>query len=130
MHQLTPPLVEVYDGHTIPFAPNSFDVVLCLYIFHHFEHQLSVLQQCAKVSQRVLVFEDLPEETSKPLLSRLFFGCHFLAFSQPFHTHLNRSRVEWRQLLRRAGFVVEREFDVPATLAIPYRRIGLLAARI
>ena len=124
-----PPLVEQYDGQTIPFPANSFDLVLCLYIYHHFEHQLSVLQQCAKVSQRVLIFEDLLEETTEPLLSRIFFGFHFLAFKQPFHTHLNRTRVEWRQLLRRAGFEVEQEFDVPATLVIPYNRVGLLAKR-
>ena len=127
--EASPPLVQKYDGRTIPFSANTFDLTLCLYIFHHFEHQLSVLQECARVSKRILVFEDLVEETQEPVLSRIFFGFHFLAFKQPFHTHLNRSRAEWKQLLARAGFTLEHEFDVPATLAIPYRRVGLLAVR-
>jgi hypothetical protein len=88
-----------------------------------------LLRQLHRVAERCLIFEDLPDETEFPILSRLFFGCHFWAYSQPFHTHLDRSRTEWRALLARTGFTIVAEYDVKPTTAIPYRRVGLLVQR-
>jgi SAM-dependent methyltransferase len=124
-----PPHVEKYDGKTIPFPDDSFDLCIALYIFHHIEEQTAMLAQCRRVAKRILIFEDLVNETEQPLLARTFFGSHFWAYRQSFHTHLDRSRDQWRVALKRAGFVVEEEFDVPASRAIPYRRVGFLAAR-
>jgi SAM-dependent methyltransferase len=77
-----PPHVEAYDGDTIPFDAQSFDLAVCLYVFHHIERTRALLQQLHRTSRYALIFEDLVEETQHPLLSRFFFGAHFLMFQQ------------------------------------------------
>lgn len=121
-----PPHVVAYDGATIPYPEASFDLAIALYVFHHIPETRELLGQLRRTAKHVLVFEDLPTESDQPLLSQLFFGFHFIGFGQSFHTHLDRSRREWRGCLAQWGFDVLEEYDVPPTTAIPYRRVGFL----
>lgn len=120
------PHVQAYDGVTIPFADSSFDLALAVYVFHHIPEKQPLFAQLQRTARRVLIFEDLPAETSHPLLAQLFFGMHFWGFKQPFHTHLDKSRTDWRRCLAQWGFVVLEEYDVAPTSFIPYRRVGFL----
>jgi len=126
----TPPHVKAYDGDRIPFPPDSFDLAIAMYVFHHIDQTEGLLRPLRTVSRRALIFEDLPKETDRPLLSQIFFGGHFLAFGQPFHTHLDRSRPEWRSLLEDVGFRILEEYDRPPSTLIPYRRVGLFVERV
>lgn len=123
------PHVRKYDGVTIPLPPRSIDLAIVLYVLHHVDATKSMLRQIRQIARFCLIFEDLPAETTQPLLARLFFGCHFWAFKQPFHTHLDRSRAEWRCVFASVGFRVVAELPVPATSAIPYARVGFLLER-
>jgi 2-polyprenyl-3-methyl-5-hydroxy-6-metoxy-1,4-benzoquinol methylase len=122
-----PPHVEKYDGRTIPFADGRFDLAVCLYVFHHIPHTRDLVQQLARKAKHVLIFEDLPEQSSSPLVARLTFGGHFLLFDQSVHTHLHHSTEEWRRLLADewGSLSVLREFRIPPTAALPYERVAL-----
>lgn len=120
-----PPHVEKYDGKTIPFADNRFDLAVCLYVFHHIPQTAELIQQLSRKSRRVLIFEDLPEISSVPLVARMTFAAHFLLFQQSVHTHLHHSKPEWRRLLQEEwGFSVLQEFRIPPTAALPYERVA------
>ena len=118
--------MEAYDGATLPFDAATFDLAIAMYVFHHIPETPALLAQLRRTAKHVLIFEDLPTETSQPLLSQLFFGLHFIGFKQPFHTHLDRSRAEWRRCLTQWGFAIRQEYDVAPTAFIPYRRVGFL----
>ena len=120
------PHVKKYDGRTIPFPDASFDLSVCLYVFHHIPQTADLIQQLSRKSSRMLIFEDLPERSSVPLVSRITFGAHFLLFQQSVHTHLHHSKSEWRRLLQEEwGITVLKEFRIPPTAALPYERVAL-----
>lgn len=130
-----PPHVAAYDGVTIPFEPGTFDFATSFYVFHHVpssstggepSHQLALLRQLSQRAKHVLLFEDLVDETSKPLLSQIFFGCHFWLFGQKFHTHYEHTRAGWRQVLALGGFRIIEEIHIPPSALIPYNRVGFL----
>eukprot|EP00946_MAST-07B_sp_MAST-7B-sp1_P000478 g478.t1 len=122
-----PPHVSKYDGHNIPFEDGHFDLAVCLYVFHHIPHTADLVKQLARKAKRVLIFEDLPEESPSPLVARLTFGAHFLLFDQSVHTHLHHSKEEWRRLLEKEWgcLSVLKEFRIPPTAALPYERVAL-----
>lgn len=126
-----PPHVKAYDGSTIPFEPGTFDFATAFYVFHHVptdppSHQLDLLRQLARRTKHALIYEDLVDETAKPLLSGLFFGGHFWLYGQKFHTHYAQTRAGWRTLLPQAGFRVVEEIHIPPSALIPYNRVGFL----
>jgi len=54
-----------FDGETIPFADDSFDIVLAACVFHHIDHSnhlrlLCEIRRVLKVGGRVFVFEHNP----------------------------------------------------------------------
>ncbi|MCH7828868.1 class I SAM-dependent methyltransferase [Patescibacteria group bacterium] len=49
----------LYDGTTIPFADNSFDTSLLLFVLHHCQDPAKVLKEAVRVSKkRVIIMED------------------------------------------------------------------------
>ena len=58
LNQTSEPLV-LYDGKTIPFSRDSFDVSLLLLVLHHCEDPINVLQEAKRVtSKKIIIFED------------------------------------------------------------------------
>lgn len=120
------PHVKEYDGTTIPFPSNSFDVSIAMYVFHHIPETAALMQQLKKTCKYILIYEDLPTETKSPLLSKLTFGVHFLLFNQSVHTHLDHTREEWKALFAEWKMSVVKEYEIVPTTAIPYQRIAFL----
>ena len=82
----------------LPFADGSFDVVVCRIAAHHFPDIAAAVEEMARVSQRLLVVDDL-----------LFDGegveeAHRLR--DPTHVR-SYTEDEWRELLGTNGFEVE-----------------------
>ena len=50
--------VHVFDGHTIPFEDNSFDVVSFVDVLHHAENVLQLLREARRVSKNYIVIKD------------------------------------------------------------------------
>ena len=122
-----PPHVKKYDGAVIPYPPQSFDIAVAMYVFHHIPETPPLIQQLRKTCQQLLIFEDLPDDTALPLVSKLTFGAHFLLFNQSVHTvHAHHSQKEWHALFKDWGMTVVKEYDIPPTSALPYKRIAFL----
>jgi ubiquinone/menaquinone biosynthesis C-methylase UbiE len=52
--------LTLFDGRRLPFADDSFDVVLLVFVLHHAEDPRAVLMEARRVSRRqVIVFEDV-----------------------------------------------------------------------
>ena len=121
-----PPHVKKYDGVTIPFSPNSFDVSIAMYVFHHIPDTPALIQQLKRTCKHILIFEDLPHDSTQPLVARITFGTHFLLFNQSVHTHLDKSRKEWKKLFEQWGMLLLKEYEIQETTALPYKRIAFL----
>lgn len=50
--------VTQYDGHTIPFPDDTFDLVILADVLHHDENPDRLLSECRRVSRRYLVIKD------------------------------------------------------------------------
>jgi SAM-dependent methyltransferase len=50
--------VQVYDGQTIPFDDNSFDVALFVDVLHHTDEPAAMLREAARVARRHIVIKD------------------------------------------------------------------------
>lgn len=50
--------VEAFDGRTLPFADESFDVVSFVDILHHCEQPLELLREARRVARRAIVIKD------------------------------------------------------------------------
>jgi SAM-dependent methyltransferase len=82
----------------LPFADESFDVVVCRIAAHHFPDIGTAVEEMSRVSRRLLVIDDL-----------LFDGedveeAHRLR--DPAHAR-SLTEDEWRELITNVGFEVE-----------------------
>jgi SAM-dependent methyltransferase len=50
--------VEPFDGSTLPFAENSFDVVAFVDVLHHCERPLALLREARRVARHSIVIKD------------------------------------------------------------------------
>jgi ubiquinone/menaquinone biosynthesis C-methylase UbiE len=50
--------VENFDGHTIPYADNEFDVVMFVDVLHHTDEPSELLREAKRVAKKVVVIKD------------------------------------------------------------------------
>ena len=90
------------DVDHLPFADGRFDVVVCRYAFHHFEHKSAALKEIARVSRPngLLLYSDpvLPEH-SKTVLNPLY-----CVREDSFHGYLGY--FDTIELLEKHGFQI------------------------
>jgi SAM-dependent methyltransferase len=82
----------------LPFADESFDVVVCRIAVHHFPDLASAVEEMARVSRRLLVVEDV------------LFDADYVEEAHRLRdpTHVRcYSEEEWRTVVAEAGFEVE-----------------------
>jgi len=73
--------MTLFDGKKLPFADDSFDVVLLVFVLHHAEDAKAVLEEARRVSRdRVIVFEDVTSNLWDRMMFRGFH--HWLAWSE------------------------------------------------
>lgn len=48
-----------YDGKKLPFKNDSFDTAISFYVFHHCEDAIASLEECLRVSKRVIIVESI-----------------------------------------------------------------------
>ena len=104
---------RVYDGRSLPFEDNAFDLVVLYFVLHHAEEAEEVLRQALRVSSRyVVVAESVFEgECQRRLMRLLDRGANRLRGGNAMEEGPLRFRraSAWRVLSERLGRRVVRE---------------------
>ena len=88
---------HTYDGYTIPFPDNSFDISFCMHVLHHIPHHKNILKELKRVTKHRII---IVEEYYNSYISKLITAIHFLFFKQPM-TYIENIHTpkEWISLL-------------------------------
>lgn len=111
MHRTEIP-VTVYDGRSMPFPDSSFDDCLLLFVLHHCEDPLRVLEEAVRVAQkRLVIFEDTFRNPLEKFLTGLndwisnspFFLADPGKMNMPFHY---KRVTEWEDIFKKLSLKV------------------------
>ncbi len=93
----------LYDGETIPYPADAFDVALVSTVLHHIRPEAGdrVLAEAARVAPRVIVVEDLVRGAAQRRATYIIDSLLTLEFAG--HPHANRSDALWRTTFARLG---------------------------
>ncbi|MBN1220159.1 MAG: methyltransferase domain-containing protein [Anaerolineae bacterium] len=59
--------LQVYEGHTLPFAAGQFDVTLMFYVLHHCRHPYRLIEEAVRVTrQTIIVIEEFHRPGADP----------------------------------------------------------------
>ncbi len=93
---------QIIDGKTLPFADNSFDVVLTSYVLHHSSDPIALLREAKRVGKKIIIFEDLPEG----FWSKIYCQVHKTSFDKLFKNPNKTSfktEKEWEKIFKELG---------------------------
>ena len=105
--QLIP--IRHYNGCEIPYSSNTFDVVILADVLHHAQHPHQLIDECARVTRRLLVIKDHKLEG---ILAKLRVALLDWAANVPYGTSLlyrYNTAQQWREWHTRHRFAVEDE---------------------
>ena len=106
--------VTLFDGHTIPMADKSVDVVTFVDVLHHTDDPEGLLREAARVARRAVIVKDHLSETR---LDHMTLRAMDWVGNAPHGVVLPYNyapRRTWDGWLSRAGLAVDRfETDVP-----------------
>jgi SAM-dependent methyltransferase len=89
---------QIYDGDTIPFAPQSFDYVMFVDVLHHMMEPSKFLAQAVQIARRGIIIKDHYSENSfdhQTLTLMDWFGNAQYGVALPNNY---KSRAQWRQM--------------------------------
>jgi SAM-dependent methyltransferase len=105
-----------YDGTTLPFSDDSFDVALVITVLHHVRDPDVVLAEARRVARRIIVIEEIYENLFEKYCTYAIDSLFNFEFFN--HPRSNRTDAGWRQAFQ--GL----RLDVSA--AVYSRSLGLL----
>lgn len=89
--------VQVFDGYHLPFADNSFDLIILSHVLEHVEHERLLLRELKRVAKMCVI--EVPRDYKANVDGRIK---HFLAYG-----HINvYTPTSLRYLLRTEGFEI------------------------
>jgi len=87
--------VQIFDGYHLPFADNSFDLIILSHVLEHVEHERLLLRELKRVAEYCVI--EVPRDYKADVDKRLK---HFLAYG-----HINvYTPTSLRYLLKTEGF--------------------------
>jgi len=105
----------VYDGHTMPFADQQYDVALLLTVLHHIDQPDKVLREACRVAHRVIIIEDIYDNFFQKKLT--FFMDSLVNWAYAPCPHTNKNDEAWQRTFEAMNMEVK---------AVTYRRVLLL----
>jgi ubiquinone/menaquinone biosynthesis C-methylase UbiE len=98
----SPVRLVLYDGRTIPFEDDEFDVALVNGVFHHCDDPVRIFEEAVRVAHRVIIMEDV--YTSKIHLQIIKLYDFLINFrhgvNTPFHF---MKHADWMNLFEERG---------------------------
>jgi ubiquinone/menaquinone biosynthesis C-methylase UbiE len=92
--------VQEFDGYKLPFADNSFDLVILSHVLEHVEHERLLLREIKRVSKSFVI--EVPIDYKTNVDKRIK---HFLAYG-----HINvYTPTSLRYLLQAEGFEIKKD---------------------
>jgi SAM-dependent methyltransferase len=95
---------QIYNGVSLPFQDNYFDVVLINYVLHHCQDPPAILKEAKRVvKDRIIIYEDLAEG----ILAKLICKIHGISFSFLFQKNEEKGNFkkinEWKKVFDNLG---------------------------
>ncbi len=91
----------VYNGRELPFCDCIFDFGLLLTVLHHTPEPEQVLAEAARVCKKVIVIEDVFQNTVQEKLTH--WADSLFNFEFKGHPHSNKNRLGWEKACRDLG---------------------------
>jgi ubiquinone/menaquinone biosynthesis C-methylase UbiE len=88
-----------YDGTTLPFGNDSFDVALVITVLHHAPDPDTVLAEVRRVARRIIVIEEIYENWVEKYFTYAVDSLFNLEFFS--HPRSNRTDSEWRKAFQK-----------------------------
>ncbi len=108
----------LYDGRTIPFADDSFDVALLITVLHHTPDPAHLIREARRVARRIIIVEDI--YTSTPHKYATFFMDSLFNYEFIGHPHSNKDDAGWRALFDELRLRLVDTFSNPSFLVFKH----------
>lgn len=96
---------QIFDGKTIPYSNQSFDVVLILTVLHHVATPEVLLKEAQRVGKKIIIIEDIYSNKIQQYLTYWTDSIVNLEFNG--HPHSNRTDKMWKQTFQKLGMQLE-----------------------
>jgi len=94
----------IYNGKRIPFSEKTFKKSMLLTVLHHTSNPQEVLCEAKRVSEKIIIMEDI---YSNPLHKYLtFFFDSLINLEFKGHPHTNKTDAEWREIFKKLNLEI------------------------
>jgi SAM-dependent methyltransferase len=95
----------IYDGSTLPFEDNSFDIVQLITVLHHIKDPEKILREAKRVGRKVIVMEDIYESGFQKRVTFIADSINNWEFRG--HPHTNKTDREWLKTFEKYDLKVQ-----------------------
>lgn len=96
----------LYDGKTIPFKKNAFDLGLILSVLHHTPDPETIIREAMRVARRLVIVEDIYVGWFDKFITHVLDSISNLEFFG--HPHNNKTDSEWQKLFRKLKLKIKK----------------------
>jgi len=95
---------QIYNGISLPFSENCFDVVLINYVLHHCQNPSIIIEEAKRVAKdKIIIFEDLAEGTLAKLICKIHGISFDFLFQKNKETGNFKKGNEWGKIFENSG---------------------------
>jgi ubiquinone/menaquinone biosynthesis C-methylase UbiE len=104
-HNFTDLPLTLYDGTTLPFSDDAFDVSMLVFVLHHAREPAELLREAMRVTRSaVLIVEDIPGNVVERALWRMWDNLLNHCWHDDVDiAHMARGLNEWQQFISDVG---------------------------